>query len=326
MTRKGDTVLAASLKREGKKIKKYIKNCLNKDLEIEILVEDARDSSKKSSGSIYIEIEIIKPGGWGDDNLVEIHGNVGFDKSGRKGKKEDEAYLDGVTVGSWEEGSKAIGLNGCSIGEFLVHMFTLFAIKAGNESVLLDNAAGPRGEYIYKKVGFIKSKGDRSQYGDDNEMIFPLTGKKKNKDAGQQWRERYNKFRKKLKGKIKREKSKKFWSRVPPALESPSPVHLYFIGGKKKTRRKIHKKNKKKTRRSKSHRSKSRIKKRGGRKRRLGIGERESNPLDYNKINTVRTRAQVEDDVDNLVGDDDVDDGNITQDFTDSDDSGDDSD
>jgi hypothetical protein len=255
MTRKGYTVLAASLKREGNKIKKYIKDCLHKDLEIEILVEDARDSSQKSSGSVYIEIEIKKTGGWGDDNLVEIHGNVGFDKSGRKGKKEDEAYIDGVTVGSWEEGSKSIGLNGCSIGEFLVHMFTLFAIKAGNESVLLDNAAGPRGEYIYKKVGFIKSKGDRVQYGDDNEMIFPLTGKKKNKDAGQQWRERYNKFRKKLKGKIKREKSKKFWSRVPPALESPSPAHLYSTAGKKKTRRKNHKK---KTRRRKSRRRKSR--------------------------------------------------------------------
>ena len=48
--------------------------------------------------------------------------------------------------------------------------------------------------------------------------------------------------------------------------------------------------------------------------------------MDKSEIDTVRTRAQVEDDVDNLVGDDDVDDGYITQDFTDSDDSGDDSD
>ena len=105
-------------------------------------------------------------------------------------------------------------------------MFTLFAIKAGNESVLLDNAAGPTGEYIYRQVGFIKSKGERAQYGDDNEMIFPLTGKKKNKDAGQLWRERYNKFRKKLKTKIKNnENCKSFWKSVPTALEAPGPVH-----------------------------------------------------------------------------------------------------
>ena len=239
MTRKGDTVLVAALKRYGKKMKKYIQDCLHKDMKVKLLIEDARDSQGKASGAAYLEIEIEKKGGWGGENQIEIHGTVGFDKSGKRGKKEDEAYLDGVTVGDWDEGSKAIGLTGCSIGEFLVHIFTLFAIKAGNESVLLDNAAGPRGEHIYRQVGFIKSKGDRSQYGDDNGMIFPLTGKKKNKDAGQLWRERYNKFRKKLKTKIKSKGNcKSFWKCIPPALEAPGPVHMLARGSKRRTRKK----------------------------------------------------------------------------------------
>ena len=239
MTRKGDTVLVAALKRYGKKIEKYIQNSLNKTMKVKVLVEDARDSQGKASGAAYLEIEIDKKDGWGGENQVEIHGTLGFDKSGKKGKKEDEAYLDGVTVGDWDVGSRAIGLTGCSIGEFLVHMFTLFAIKAGNESVLLDNAAGPTGEYLYRQVGFIKSKGERAQYGDENEMIFPLTGKKKNKDAGQLWRERYNKFRKKLKTKIKNnENCKSFWKSVPTALEAPGPVHMLARGSKRKTRKK----------------------------------------------------------------------------------------
>ena len=239
MTRKGDTVLVAALKRYGKKIEKYIQKSLRNNMKVKVLVEDARDSQGKASGAAYLEIEIDKKDGWGGENQVEIHGTIGFDKSGKKGKKEDEAYLDGVTVGDWDVGSRAIGLTGCSIGEFLVHMFTLFAIKAGNESVLLDNAAGPRGEYIYRHVGFIKSKGDRAQYGDDNEMIFPLTGKKKNKDAGQLWRERYNKFRKKLKTKIKNnENCKSFWKSVPTALEAPGAVHMLARGSKRRTRRK----------------------------------------------------------------------------------------
>jgi len=239
MTRKGDTVLVAALKRYGKKIEKYIQNSLDKTMKVKVLVEDARDSQGKASGAAYLEIEVDKKDGWGGENQVEIHGTIGFDKAGKKGKKEDEAYLDGVTVGDWDDGSKAIGLSGCSIGEFLVHMFTLFAIKAGNESVLLDNAAGPRGEHIYRQVGFIKSKGDRAQYGDDNEMVFPLTGKKKNKDAGQLWRERYNKFRKKLKTKIKsKENCKSFWKSVPTALEAPGPVHRLARGSKSRTRKK----------------------------------------------------------------------------------------
>jgi hypothetical protein len=241
MPRKGDTTLISALKKEGKKIKNYMQRCLHKDMKVKILIEDARDSQGKASGAAYLEIEIDKKGGWGDENQVEIHGTIGFDKSGKKGKKEDEAYLDGVTVGDWVKGSKAIGLNGCSIGEFLVHIFTLFAIKAGNESVLLDNAAGPRGEHIYKQVGFIKSKGDRAQYGENNEMVFPLTGKKNNRDAGQIWRERYNKFRNKIKSK-KKLKSKKncktFWKRIPP-LESPNPIHVITRGGKRT--RKIYK-------------------------------------------------------------------------------------
>jgi len=250
MTRKGDTVLVAALKRYGNTMKKYIQDCLHKDMNVKLLIEDARDSQGKASGAAYLEIAVDKKGGWGEENQVEIHGTIGFDKAGKKGKKEDEAYLDGVTVGDWDEGSKAIGLNGCSIGEFLVHMFTLFAIKAGNESVLLDNAAGPRGEHIYRQVGFIKSKGDRAQYGDDNEMIFPLTGKKKNKDAGQLWRERYNKFRKKLATKIKNSANcKTFWKRVPPALEAPGPVHMLARGSKRRTRKKKGGRNKKTRRR-----------------------------------------------------------------------------
>ena len=247
MTRKGDTVLIAALKRYGKKIEKYIQGCLHKDLKVKLLIEDARDSSGKASGAAYFEIDISKKSGWEDENQVEIHGTIGFDKAGKRGKKEDEAYLDGVTVGDWNEGSKSIGLTGCSIGEFLVHMFTFFAIKAGNESVLLDNAAGPRGEHIYKQVGFIKSKGDRLQYGYDNEMIISLTGKKKNKDAGQLWRERYNKFRKKLQAKIKsKEHCKMFWKCVPPVLESPRPVYI-LARGSNKTRRKKRRKKQRKT-------------------------------------------------------------------------------
>ena len=239
MTRKGDTVLIAALKRYGKKIEKYIQKSLHNNMKVKVLVEDARDSQGKASGAAYLEIEIDKKDGWGGENQVEIHGTIGFDKSGKKGKKEDEAYLDGVTVGDWNEGSRAIGLTGCSIGEFLVHMFTLFAIKAGNESVLLDNAAGPTGEYIYRQVGFVKSKGERAQYGDENEMIFPLTGKKKNKDAEQLWRERYNKFRKKLKTKFKNnENCKSFWKSVPTALEAPGPVHRLARGSKSITRKK----------------------------------------------------------------------------------------
>jgi hypothetical protein len=227
-----DTVLAAALKRYGKKMEKYIQGCLSKNLTVKITIDDARDSSQKASGAVFVEIEIEKHGGWGE-NLIEIHGTVGLEKSAKRGKKEDEAYLDGVTVGDWENGSKSIGLNGCSIGEFLVHMFTLFAIKAGNESVLLDNAAGPRGEYIYKHAGFIKSKGDRAAYGEDNEMIVPLTGKTKRKSPGQLWVSRYNKFRKKLRPKIKKTNCKKFWACVPPTLEDPGPAHSVARGSRK---------------------------------------------------------------------------------------------
>ena len=239
MTRKGDTILAASLKRFAKKLKKQVEQSLANELTMDIVVDDARDSSGKAGGSVAIEIEINKPSGWGDDNIIEIHGNVGLDSSGKRGKKEDEAYLDGVTVGNWEEGSKAIDLNRCSVGEFLVHLFALFAIKAGNLSLLLDNAAGEQGEHIYKKVGFIKSKGERAMYGEDNEMIVSLTGKKKNKDAGQLWRERYNKFRKKITTKIKNSaKCKKFWKKTPPIMEAPGPMHMMARGSRRRTRKK----------------------------------------------------------------------------------------
>ncbi len=51
MTRKGDTVLVAALKRYGKKIEKYIQNSLNKTMKVKVLVEDARDSQGKASGA-----------------------------------------------------------------------------------------------------------------------------------------------------------------------------------------------------------------------------------------------------------------------------------
>ena len=255
--RKGDTVLAASLKRYGKKIKKYIQGCLAENLTVKIDIEDARDSSQKASGSVSIEIEIEKDGGWHNYNIIEIHGTVGVEKTGKRGKKQDEAYLDGVTVGDWDDGSKAIGLNGCSIGEFLVHIFTLFAIKAGNESVLLDNAAGPRGAHIYKQVGFIKSKGDRAAYGDDNEMIVSLTGKTNRKSPGQLWQSRYNKFRKKIAPKSKKTNCKSFWSRVPPALEAPGRVMTIARGTRKIKRMKKRKKTRRKKKRKKTRRRKN---------------------------------------------------------------------
>ena len=231
MARERDTVLTVSLKRFGVGVQKYIQNCISEPLIVKLVIEDARDSFGRADGTVFISIDIEPPEGWGGDNTIEIHGTVGFEKSKRRGRKEDEAYLDGVTVGEWGEGSEAIGLIGCSVGEFLTHLFTLFAIKAGNESVLLDNAAGPRGEYIYNQVGFIESRGDRAMYGENNEMMVSLTGKTKNKDAGQLWAQRYNKFRKKLECKLKgNETCRTFWKCVPPALSSPGPVHYISKG------------------------------------------------------------------------------------------------
>ena len=60
MTRKGDTVLAAALKRYGNTMKKYIQDCLHKDMKIKLLIEDARDSQGKASGAAYLEIAVDK--------------------------------------------------------------------------------------------------------------------------------------------------------------------------------------------------------------------------------------------------------------------------
>ena len=60
MTRKGDTVLIAALKRYGKKIEKYIQKSLHNNMKVKVLVEDARDSQGKASGAAYLEIEIDK--------------------------------------------------------------------------------------------------------------------------------------------------------------------------------------------------------------------------------------------------------------------------
>jgi hypothetical protein len=64
-------------------------------------------------------------------------------------------------------------------------------------------------------------------------MIVPLTGKTKRKSPGQLWVSRYNKFRKKLRPKIKKTKCKKFWACVPPTLEDPGPAHSVARGSRK---------------------------------------------------------------------------------------------
>ena len=80
-------------------------------------------------------------------------------------------------------------------------------------------------------------------------IAFDLAKKRQNKvtsceksnvmEAGQLWRERYNKFRKKLKTKIKNnENCKSFWKSVPTALEAPGPVHMLARGSNRRTRKK----------------------------------------------------------------------------------------
>ena len=44
MSRRGDTVLVAALKRYGTTMQKYIQNSLHKDMKVKLLIEDARDS------------------------------------------------------------------------------------------------------------------------------------------------------------------------------------------------------------------------------------------------------------------------------------------
>ena len=196
---------------------------------------------------ISLECVVNSKKGWpSEDDSIHLNGTIGIKRHLKRGKKEDEAYLEDVQVGDWFKGSKSIKLNGCSVGEFLTHLFIYFAIKAGNLSVLLDNAAGEQGLHIYSKAGFIKSKSERAQYGEDNEMIIYLTGKKKNKDAGDLWRERYNKLRTKIKSKIEKyDRCKMFWKKSPPLLAAPMPIPLLLRGGMKKNQTKRNKQTKK---------------------------------------------------------------------------------
>lgn len=237
MTRKQISPLAAALKKEAKIIEKKVQKSLQNDLKIKINIEDAyKDQNKRAtSGMISLECVVNNKNGWpSEDDSIHLNGTIGIKRHLKRGKKEDEAYLEDVQVGDWFKGSKSIKLNGCSVGEFLTHLFIYFAIKAGNLSVLLDNAAGEQGLYIYSKAGFIKSKSERAQYGEDNEMIIYLTGKKKNKDAGDLWRERYHKLRTKIKSKIdKYDRCKMFWKKTPPLLSIPQPIPLLLRGGMK---------------------------------------------------------------------------------------------
>ena len=250
MTRKQISPLAAALRKEAKNIEKKIQKSLQNDMEIKINIEDTYKDQKKraSSGMLTLECEVKSKKGWpSEDDSIHLNGTIGIKRHLKRGKKEDEAYLEDVQVGDWFKGSKSIKLNGCAVGEFLTHIFIYFAIKAGNLSVLLDNAAGEQGLHIYSKAGFIKSKGERAQYGEDNEMIINLTGKKKNKDAGDLWRERYDKLRTKIKSKIEKyDRCKMFWKKTPPSLSAPQPIPLLLRGGMKNNEKKQKRQTKKK--------------------------------------------------------------------------------
>ena len=237
MTRKQVSTLAAALKKEAHIVEQKIQKTLNDKLHINITIEDTykTDKNRSVSGMLSFKCVIKNKDGWSsDDDSIHLNGTIGLKTHLKRGKKKDEAYLEDVQVGDWFEGSKSIKLNGCGIGEFLTHIFIYFAIKAGNLSVLLDNAAGKQGLYIYTNAGFIKSKGERVKYGDDNEMIIHLTGKKKNKAAGDLWRERYKKLREKIKNKKQHyERCVLFWKKTPPMFLSPRPVTLLLRGVRK---------------------------------------------------------------------------------------------
>ena len=107
-----------------------------------------------------------------------------------------------------------------------------------NFTILLHNAGGDKAEVIYRRIGFVPTK----DKGAEDEMVLYLTGKKQNKDAGQLWRENYNKLRKKLQKRIKGGKCKTFWKRAPPVFAAPSVLIPSGKGRKKRTRRKSRKK------------------------------------------------------------------------------------
>ena len=223
------TRMTAALLRFSKKLHKKLEKSLASDLKVTFEVEDAEDTDGNPSGSTALMIDIEKDGGWGGSNNVFINGYVGV--SGKQRKIKDEAYLDGVQVGDWDKGSSTIGLSGCGIGEFLVLMFSLFAIKANNTLVLLHNAGGDRAQNVYEKVGFYLTRSKEA----DDEMIVDLAGKKKGQTAGAEWKKRYDVFRKKVGTRLK--KCKEFWRDLPPTIAEPSPVSMPGARGTRKRRR-----------------------------------------------------------------------------------------
>lgn len=240
-TRIRSTRMTAALLRFSKKLHKKLEKSLASDLKVTFEVEDAEDTDGNPSGSTALMIDIEKEGGWGGSNNVFVNGYIGV--SGKQGSKMDEAYLDGVQVGDWDKGSSTIGLSGCGIGEFLVLLFTLFAIKANNTRVLLNNAGGDRAQNVYEKVGFYLTKSKEA----DDEMLVDLAGKKKGQTAGAEWKKRYDAFRKKVGTRLK--KCKGFWRDLPPVVAEPAPISMSGARG---------------THKRKMYKSKRRKRKRGG--------------------------------------------------------------
>ena len=214
--RKRESPLAVSIRNYCRLLQIAINNTHNSGILLSIVVEDAADTDQNPTGLVSIEMDVTNDKGWGPGNEVMLNGFVGT--QGSQGNPENEAVLDGVQVGSWEGGANAIKLGGCGIGEFLVHIFSLLAIKANNTSIVLDNAGGPRAERVYRRIGFRPFKNDMYN------MILYLTGKSSNISSSQRWKTRYNKYRKKLKLKLKyivNKKCSSFWRTIPPAFGIP---------------------------------------------------------------------------------------------------------
>ena len=88
MTRKGNTVLVAALKRYGKTMKKYIQDCLHKDMKVKLLIEDARDSQGKASGAAYLEIDIEKKADGTERTRLKYMEQLVLTKPEKKEKKK----------------------------------------------------------------------------------------------------------------------------------------------------------------------------------------------------------------------------------------------
>ena len=280
--RKRVSPLAVNIKNYCRTIQIAINNTLNNGIQLSIAVEDAADTKGNPTGLVSIAMDVTNDKGWGRGNEVMLNGFVGT--QGSQGNPEKEAEVNGVQVGSWEGGANAIRLGGCGIGEFLVHIFSLLAIKANNTSIVLDNAGGPRAERVYRKIGFRPFKNDMYN------MVLYLTGKTRNISAAQIWKTRYNKYRKKLIGNLANKKCSPFWRTIPPAFGIPGAATAKgiikprtrrtrkkkifsktYFDKKKKTKKK--KKKKKKAwkggrRRKKTRKKRKRSKRRKSRKKR----------------------------------------------------------